>query len=354
MKSERSSISVRKMAVPLMAAVWTWAWVVQAGQGRAWLEFMPGPGAGDGRRVVLISGDEEYRSEEAMPMLGQLLALRHGFRCTVLFALDPESGVIDRNRRDHIPGLERLAEADLMIVFTRFRELPDEQMRYIHEYLESGRPVIGIRPSVVAFRNPPGSRYFRYSSLNRTGPWAGGFGQRVLGSTWISHHGRHGHQSTRGVPVESQRAHPILRGVGVMWGPTDVYTVHEPIPDDGRVLVRGYVLAGMQPEDAVTAKPSMPLAWTKVYPAPGGRARVFMTTMGASQDFLDESFRRLVVNACYWAVGLEDRIPARNDVRFVTPYYPSPFGFDRFVRGLRPSDLAVRMGGAILDGKPAR
>ncbi|RME89707.1 MAG: hypothetical protein D6766_14365 [Verrucomicrobia bacterium] len=313
-----------------------------------WLEFMPGEGPGQGRRIVLISGDEEYRSEEAMPMLGQLLALRHGFQCTVLFAIDPATGVIDPNRLDNIPGLEQLDRADLMIVFTRFRELPDEQMRHIHAYLESGRPVIGIRPSVVAFRNRPESAYFRYSSNNRTGPWAGGFGQRVLGSTWISHHGRHGRESTRGVPVETERHHPILRGVGPMWGPTDVYTIREPIPDEGRVLVRGVVLSGMHPEDPPAPKATMPLAWTKVYPAPGGRARVFMTTMGASQDFLDESFRRMVVNACYWAVGLEDRIPARNDVRFVTPYHPTPFGFNRFVKGLRPRDLAERMGGAIL------
>lgn len=311
-----------------------------------WLEFPGGSGPGAGKHIVLISGDEEYRSEEAMPMLGQLLAVRHGFRCTVLFAINRDTGEIDPNTLDNIPGLEQLAEADLMIVFTRFRELPDEQMRHIHEYLESGRPVIGIRPSVVAFRNRPESRFFRYSSNNKTGPYAGGFGQQVLGSTWISHHGRHGRESTRGIPVAARRDHPILRGVDVMWGPSDVYTIREPIPHEGQVLVTGHVLTGMHPDDPLSGKPPMPLAWTKYYPSPRGRARVFMSTMGTSQDFNDEAFRRLLVNACYWAVGLESQIPACSDVRFVSPFHPTPFGFNRFTKGLRPETLARRMNAA--------
>lgn len=308
-----------------------------------WLTFQGNAGPGRGRNIVLISGDEEYRSEEAMPMLGQLLAVRHGFNCTVLFAINRATGEIDPNTTDNIPGLHLLADADLMVVFTRFRDLPDDQMDAVDAYLESGRPVVGIRPSVVAFRNRPGSRHFRYSSDNRTGDFAGGFGQQVLGATWISHHGAHGKESTRGLIVEAERDHPILRGVGALWGPTDVYTVREPIAGGARVLVTGQVLRGMRPDDPASEKPPMPLAWTKEYSSPGGRARVFTTTMGASQDFADESFRRLLVNACYWAVGLEDRIPAQSDVRFVTPYRPTPFGFDRFTKGLRPETLAAAM-----------
>lgn len=308
-----------------------------------WLTFAGGSGPGKGRHIVLVSGDEEYRSEEAMPMLGQLLAVRHGFRCTVLFAINRETGEIDPNTTDNIPGLHHLTNADLMVVFTRFRNLPDEQMEFIDAYLESGRPVIGIRPSVVAFRTEPGSRYFRYSSKNRTGDYAGGFGQQVLGSTWISHHGAHGRESTRGVIVESERSHPILRGVGLMWGPTDVYTIRQPIPHEGRVLVMGQVLKGMTPDAPLSDKPPMPLAWTKYYPSEGGRARVFMSTMGASEDFADEFFRRMIVNACYWAVGLEDEIPAENDVRFVSPYQPRPFGFNKFTKGQHPETLADAM-----------
>ena len=135
---------------------------------------------------------------------------------------------------DNIPGLSALETADLMIVFTRFRALPDEQMKHVDAYLRTGKPIIGIRPSVVAFRNKPDSKYAKYSSNYRGDDFPSGFGRQVLGATWISHHGHHGHESTRGIPAESMKDHPILRGVEVMWGPTDVYTVRSPIPHDGK------------------------------------------------------------------------------------------------------------------------
>jgi len=302
------------------------------------LEGTNGPGAG--KHIVLVSGDEEYRSEESLPMLARILAGRHGFKCTVLFAVNQQTGEIDPNTLDNIPGLEALAGADLMVVCTRFRQLPDEQMKFIDAYLESGRPVLGIRPAVVAFRNAPGSRFFKYSSDHHGPDHAGGFGQQVLGSTWVSHHGAHGQESTRGVLVEPMKSHPILRGVETMWGPTDVYTIRTPIPDDGQVLVMGQVLRGMRPDDGPSDKPQMPLAWTKSHPTARGSARVFMTTMGASQDFESESFRRMVVNACFWTLGLEDRILPKTNVDFVGTYAPTPFGFNTSRKGLTPAMLA--------------
>lgn len=304
-----------------------------------------GPGAS--KHVVFISGDEEYRSEESLPMLARILAARHGFKCTVLFAVNKQTGEIDPNTADNIPGLDALAGADLMVICTRFRELPDAQMKFIADYLESGKPVIGIRPAVVAFRNQPGSRFFRYSSDNNAQEYAGGFGQQVLGSTWISHHGEHGRESTRALPVETLQSHPILRGVETMWGPTDVYTIRAPIPHDGQVLVLGQVLQTMQPGAPPAPKPMMPLAWTKHYPAAKGNARVFMTTMGASQDFQNESFRRLVVNACFWALGLADRIPPKTNVDLVGTYAPTPFGFNAFRKGLTPAALAAEAEQAV-------
>ena len=99
-----------------------------AAQARAadpWVVYDGYDGPGKGKHVVLISGDEEYRSEEALPQLGKILAKRHGFNCTVLFAVDPATGTIDPNNLSNIPGLEALKTADLMILFTRFRDLPD-------------------------------------------------------------------------------------------------------------------------------------------------------------------------------------------------------------------------------------
>jgi hypothetical protein len=259
----------------------------------------------------------------------------------VLFAINQGTGQIDPNTVNNIPGLEALKTADLMIVFLRFRDLPDVQMKHVHDYLQTGKPVIGIRPSVVAFRSKKGGRYFKYSSTNKGDDFTSGFGRQVLGATWISHHGRHKVEGTRGIPVEAMKDHPILRGVRSMFGQTDVYTVKTPIPHDGQTLVMGQVLSGLNPTDPPSDKAQMPLAWTKYFPTPNGRARVFMTTMGDARDFLDVNFRRMVVNACLWALDLEDEIRPDNNVSVVGRYEPLPFGFNAFRTGLYPRDFAA-------------
>src|SRR3954451_3120306 len=102
-----------------------------------WVAYEGGDGPGKGKHIVLISGDEEYRSEEGLPQLAKILARRHGFTCTVLFAIDPRDGTINPNVRDNIPGLEALKSADLLVLFTRFRDLPDDQMKRVVDYIES-------------------------------------------------------------------------------------------------------------------------------------------------------------------------------------------------------------------------
>jgi hypothetical protein len=312
-----------------------------------WLVVDGQAGPGKGKHVVLVSGDEEYRSEEALPQLAKILALRHGFKCTVLFAIDRKDGTINPNQNDNIPGLEALKAADLLVLFTRFRDLPDEQMRYIVDYVESGRPVVGLRTATHAFAVKEGSTISRYGWQNKE--WDGGFGRHVLGETWINHHGQHGKQSTRGIVVPEMKDHPILRGIkdGDIWGPTDVYAVRLPLDADSKPLVLGQVLSGMHETDPpVNGKqndPLMPIAWVKSFPAsPGKTARVFTTTMGASQDLSNEGLRRLLVNACYWAVELDGRIVAKSNVDIVGEFQPHPFGFGTFTKGVRPTDYSVR------------
>jgi type 1 glutamine amidotransferase len=309
-----------------------------------WLVLPAGDGPGKGKRVVLVSGDEEYRSEETLPQLAKILSKHHGFQCTVLFAIDPKDGTINPNVRNNIPGLEALKNADLMIIFTRFRELPDEQMRHIVAYVESGRPIIGMRTATHAFAFPKGATYHRYSWDSQE--WDGGFGRQILGETWISHHGQHGKQSTRGIIAPGAQDHPILRGIpdGDIWGPTDVYGVRLPLPEGSQPLVLGQVLEGMRPSDKpVSGKqndPMMPIAWTKTYRGKDQTGRVFTTTMGASQDFQSVGFRRLLVNACYWAVGLENQIPPKSKVDLVGEFHPRPFRGDGFEKGRQPADFA--------------
>ncbi|HXG61161.1 MAG TPA: ThuA domain-containing protein [Planctomycetota bacterium] len=308
-----------------------------------WVVYAGGDGPGKGKRVVLVSGDEEYRSEEMMPQLGKILARRHGFSCTVLFAVHPATGEIDPKVNNNIPGLEALKEADLLVLFIRFRNLPPDQMKFIEDYLASGRPILGIRTATHAFDFKEGHPYARWSWRSKTPGFEGGFGRVVLGETWINHHGAHGRESTRGVPAPGREGHPILRGCEDIWGPTDVYGVRLPLPGDSAPIVLGQVLAGMKPTDKPVEgpknNPMMPIAWTRTYTGASGKpARVFTTTMGSSQDFESEGYRRLLVNACLWAVGLEDRIPERANVDFVGTYTPSPFRFDGFKKGVTPAD----------------
>lgn len=310
-----------------------------------WVVYEGKSGAGLGRHIVFVTGDDEYRSEEGMPQLARILAVRHGFKCTVLFAIDPRDGTIKPDQQDNIPGLEALANADLMVIFTRFRNLPPEQMKHIVTYVESGRPIVALRTSTHAFNLPPDHPYARYSWNSRE--WDGGFGRQVLGETWISHHGDHGKQSTRGILARDAAGHPILTGLadGDIWGPTDVYSVRLPL-EGCQPLVLGQVLEGMHPNDPPVKgpknNPMMPIAWIKTWsPSPEKQARVFATTMGASQDLLSEGLRRLLVNACYWALGMEHVLPKRADVEFVGEYKPTPFGFGTYQKGIKPADLAL-------------
>src|SRR5262245_8543737 len=109
-----------------------------------WVVYEGTAGPGKGKHIVLVSGDEEYRSEEALPQLGKILATHHGFNCTVLFAIDKDTGEINPKINNNIPGLEALKTADLMIIATRFRNLPDDQMKHIVDYVEDGKPIIGM------------------------------------------------------------------------------------------------------------------------------------------------------------------------------------------------------------------
>lgn len=311
-----------------------------------WITFEGADGPGHGKHVVLVSGDEEYRSEEALPQLAKILSRHHGFKTTVLFAIDPATGVIDPNKGDNIPGLEALQTADLMIIATRFRHLPDSQMKYIADYVEAGKPVIGLRTATHAFNG--GGTYARYSNGSRAAGWEGGFGKQVLGEQWVNHHGHHGKEGTRGIVVSGQEKNPILRGIepGSVFGPTDVYTVViSDLEKSSTPLLLGEVTETLDPSSkGVVGKkndPMMPVAWTRTYTSPSGtKARVFCTTMGAATDLVEEGTRRLIVNATYWAVGLEDKIPEKSNVAIVGEYKPTRFGFNGFIKGKLPADYA--------------
>ena len=353
-------------------------------------------GPGRGKHIVFVSGDEEYHSEEALPMLAKILARHHGFKCTVLFAIDPETGIINPRVRDNIPGLETLEKADAMVIFTRWRILPDEQTKFIADFVETGKPIIGLRTATHPIAPPTKAHEMmrRWMGMKKRNPdkagprpvippellgpyghlgdgywgpnkkWTGGFGKFIIGEKWVAHHGRHKHESTRGFIAPGAESHPVTRGIkdGEIWGSTDVYTIDLPLPGDSKPLVLGQVVKrkgeynkddvdfGMRPSDtepvAEKNDPMMPIAWTKSYQDDGGeKGRVFATTMGSSADLANAALRKLVVNGVYWAFDLANLIPENGTkVDLVGDYKPSQYGFatDEYwkKRNLKPSDLA--------------
>lgn len=302
-------------------------------------------GPGKGKHIVLLSGDEEYRSEEGLPMLAKILSVRHGFKCTVLFAINPADGTIDPVTLTNIPGMEALDSADACVMGLRFRELPGPQMKHFVDYLNAGKPIIALRTSTHAFKYEVNkqSPYARYDWHSKE--WLGGFGQQVLGETWVDHHGSHGKESTRGVINETLKENPVLRGVGDIWVPTDVYAVTH-LPKDAQVLMWGEVLSGMKPTDPAVegAKnhPMMPVVWLRNHTGEQGKTSwICTTTMGAALDLENEGLRRLLVNACYVATSLGKEIPAKANVDYVGEYHPGWFGFGKFKKGMKPADFAL-------------
>lgn len=310
-----------------------------------WVVYPGGAGPGAGKHIVLVSGDEEYRSEEALPMLAKILSVRHGFKCTVLFSQDRETAEINPDERGYIPGLEALDSADLMVIMTRFRRLPDADMKHIVDFVEAGKPLIGLRTATHAFAYEQDSESPYAHWTWNDGSWSGGFGRQVLGETWINHHGHHGSESTRGVIPEGSHSHPILRGVSDVWGKTDVYGI-KALPDDATVLLEGEILTAMTP-DAVPVEdprnaPRMPVTWTRERKLEGGGVqRIVGSTIGAAVDLESDHLRRLLINACYWGVGMGAQIPANSDARLVGDYRPTMFGFGGFVKGVFPADHAL-------------
>ena len=307
----------------------------------AWVVYPGGDGPGKGKHIVFIAAEESYRSEESMPQMARILSQHHGFKCTVLFAIDPKDGTINPMVKDNIPGLEALESADLMVAFMRWRELPDDQMKRILDYTESGRPIIGIRNATHPFRyaKKTDSPYAKYDSKSKDPE--GGWGRLVLGESWVSHYGRNLVESTRCDAAESADDHPILKGVPKsFWIPDDVYSISALHGDCAPILL-GQPLVGWKADDKPnTDKKPIPIAWTKSYTGSGGKAaRVFTLTMGHGDAFKIEEFRRLIANGCYWGLGLESRIDPKSKMDLVGPYDPSPVGGKGLKKGVKPADL---------------
>ena len=233
-----------------------------------------------------------------------------------------------------IPGLEHLASRPTcMILFSRLITLPEEQLEHIYTYLDSGqadhRPAHG-QPRLHRVRVPQ-ARRTQAELLVMTSSEA----------AFRGHHGRWHQDSTRGILVDANKHHPVLIGVDDIWGPSDVYRTY---PEDGALpegctpLVMGQPLMSRGHDDAINPDlMALPVAWVKTWTGDtGNTARVFQSTMGSAKDFQSAGLRRLVVNAAYWCMGLEEQIRAKSSVEILGRYEPLASGFNYPKLGVEP------------------
>src|SRR5881396_996333 len=209
--------------------------------------------------IVLISGEYEYDSARTLPVFKQYLATNYGFNCIYL----------ERSKGEEIPGLDALEKADLAIIFVRRMTLSEEQLGKIKKFIDSGKPLIGLRTASHAFEN--------WKEWDRD----------VLGGNYHNHYGNN---LTAAIKVRPEAAdHPILKGVEKEFAAGGSLYLNTPLPPSSTVLLMG----------SVTNQPTEPVAWTHDYKG----VRIFYTSLGHPKDFENRSVRRLLVNAIYWTLN---------------------------------------------------
>ena len=237
-------------------------------------------------RVVFVIGEDEYDARTSLPEFAGKLQDKYGFCCEFAMA-KPDAAT--PQQRNNIPGMEALSNADLAVIYVRRRTLPAEQMKYLRDFIDSGKPLIGLRTASHAFALGKGSPAAGYVD------WPG-FDPEVLGGNYHGHHGNKSPDKPKTyVWIEPSAApHPIVQGIGggEIYVRSWLYKVL-PLTKNTQVLMTGRV---------GDRKPHEPVAWTNIRP---GGGRTFYTSLGHADDFKQEMFRRLLTNAVFWALDKE-------------------------------------------------
>ena len=236
--------------------------------------------------VVFVTGDHEYSSEATMPLIAAELEKNYGMRTAVLKSSP------DQNAEENIPGLEILKEADLAVFFLRWRRLPVDQLKFIDDYLNSGKPRMGFRTTTHSFNYPKGHELEKWNA----------FGERAFGAPpgWggPANHTHYGHESSTDVSVIAEASkHPVLTGVDKSFHVNSwLYKVLPDYPVKGTT----WLLMGKSVNPNAAAIDN-PVAWTWQTES---RQRIFFTTMGHPEDFQQEAVQRLTINAIHWTLGM--------------------------------------------------
>ena len=218
-------------------------------------------------RIVMYSGSAEYRSAESLEDLKKELEGNYGASCAL--------HVVDE-KRSKLTGIEDLETCDVAVIFTRRLNLDDAQVAKLKAYCDAGKPVVGIRTASHAFQT-----------------WLE-FDRDVLGGNYKGHYKEDKPAEVR----PSSQSHPVLRRVGAFTTTGKLYKNPEIAPDVTRLL------AATVPGTTETTET---VAWTREHK--GGR--VFYTSLGTAEDFKNENFRRLLVNAIYWSAKRDVPVGAK-------------------------------------------
>ncbi len=224
--------------------------------------------------LVILSAEGEYGAVESMPQLSHTLQMHHGLSCEILQGVPQRKGA----GRHDIAGLESLVHADLVIVFARRRAFPAEQMEYLRQYLQRGGPLIGLRTASHAFDA-------RGEGPKGHAEWPQ-FDHDVLGGNYHGHYGSGPLTTVTHAPTGA--AHPILKDVTLPFTSNSSLYKNNPIAHSARTLLTG-TIPSESPE---------PVAWTHCY----GASRIFYTSLGGLGDFKNPEFRKLLINAVFWAL----------------------------------------------------
>ncbi len=252
--------------------------------------------------VVIVTGDHEYSGEVTLPIIATELEKNYYIKCTILKATP------DQNAENNIPGLEKLADADLAIFFLRWRQLPSEQLAYIEAYLKSAKPIMGFRTSTHSFNYPAGDPN---EAWNAFGEWAfnspPGWGKKG--------HTHYGHTSTTAVRINpAKKTHPILTGISPTFNASSwLYNV---VPEYPSLNVES-LLIGTSINSEKPNPNENPVAWI-------GKnkygAKMFFTTLGHPEDFREPSMQRLIINAIHFQLGKKVPKKLKSNLIINVPY----------------------------------
>jgi type 1 glutamine amidotransferase/nicotinamidase-related amidase len=206
-------------------------------------------------KVCLVSGSFEYESDKSLTSFKNFLESQYNAECILLTAPD----------RFHLPGLEGLEDCEAALFFTRRSMIKGESLEMVKAYVASGKPIVAVRTASHGFQR-----------------WLE-FDKEVLGGSYGGHYGNDVTQTATVVP--EMHDHPILQGVTKISSPYSLYKNPNNASDTVTLMY------------SQTPEGREPAAWSRDY----NGARVFYTSLGGRQDFENDTFKRMVANALFWA-----------------------------------------------------